>query len=543
MSAAGSKYILAIDLGTGGPKVALVSTDGEIVGHEIEKTGVQLLPGGGAEQDPADWWRVISTAAKRLLARGLAPPQSIAGIGVTSQWMGTVPVDRDGNHLMNAVIWMDSRGASYAKAITRGAVSVSGYGALRLREWLKYTGGVPSRTGKDSLGHILFIQNERLAVYRDTYKFLEPMDYLNMRLTGRFAASYDTITGHWLTDNRDLARVCYVAKLINMSGIDREKLPDLLPTGGVLGPILPQIAQEFGLREDVQVVTGMPDTESAAIGSGAVRDFEAHLYIGTSSWLTCHVPYKRTDILHSITSLPSGIPGKYLVTTEQDTAGGCLTMLRDNLFFADDELSRDPAPDDIFETFNRMAERIAPGSDKLIFTPWLNGERTPVEDHLVRGGFFNQSLTSTRAHFVRAVFEGVAYNTRWMHQAVESYIKRQFPAINFVGGGAASSLWAQIHADVLDRPIRQAEQPRLANARGAAFAAAIALGYLAWEDVPDRVRFTKTFQPNPDNRKRYDELFEEFVNIYKNNKQAFARLNGRRDTQETVEADSEERMA
>ncbi len=165
-----------------------------------------------------------------------------------------------------------------------------------------------------------------------------------------------------------------MGKLIAMSGIDREKLPDLLPTGGVLGPIMPQIAQEFGLREDVQVVTGMPDTESAAIGSGAVRDFEAHLYIGTSSWLTCHVPYKRTDILQSITSLPSGIPGKYLVATEQDTAGGCLTMLRDNLFFADDELSRDPAPDDVFETFNRMAERIAPGSDGLIFTPWLNGE-------------------------------------------------------------------------------------------------------------------------------------------------------------------------
>jgi xylulokinase len=134
LSANTSKHILAVDLGTGGPKVALVSTEGEIAGHEIETSRVQLLPGGGAEQDPEDWWRAITTAAKRLLARNLVPAESITGIGLTTQWMGTVAVDRDGQQLMNAVIWMDSRGARYAKRITRGTVSVSGYGALKLRE-------------------------------------------------------------------------------------------------------------------------------------------------------------------------------------------------------------------------------------------------------------------------------------------------------------------------------------------------------------------------------------------------------------------------
>ncbi len=97
MTAESTKHVLAVDLGTGGPKVALVSTDGEIIGHEFEKTELLLFPGGGAEQDPADWWRAISTAAKRLLSRGLAPADSIVGISLTTQWMGTVPVDRDGN--------------------------------------------------------------------------------------------------------------------------------------------------------------------------------------------------------------------------------------------------------------------------------------------------------------------------------------------------------------------------------------------------------------------------------------------------------------
>jgi xylulokinase len=525
---ADAKHILAVDLGTGGPKVALVSTDGEIAGYEIETTPIHLLPNGGAEQDPEDWWRAITTAARRLLARNLVPADSIVGLGLTTQWMGTVAIDRDGHHLSNAIIWMDSRGARYARRLTKGAISLGGYGALKLREWIKYTAGVPSRTGKDSLGHILFLKNERRDIYRAAHQFLEPMDYLNMRLTGIAAASFDTITGHWVTDNRDLACVTYVDKLIEMSGIDRAKLPDLRPTGSVLGPILPEIARDLGLRDDVQVVMGMPDNESAAIGSGAVRDLEAHLYIGTSSWLSCHVPYKKTDVINSIATFPSGIPGKYLVATEQDVAGASLTMLRDNLFFARDELGNGPAPADVFETFNKMAERVPPGSGGLIFTPWLIGERTPVENSMIRGGFFNQSLSTTRAQFIRAVFEGVAYNTRWMHQTVERFVKHRFDAINFIGGGANSPLWSQIHADVLGRTIRQAEQPRLANARGIAFATSVALGFLKWEDIPARVRFAGTFEPNPENRKLYDEMFEEFLNIYKNNKKAFARLNRRR---------------
>ncbi len=528
MATADAEYILAIDLGTGGPKVALFSAAGEIAGYEVETTTLHLTPDGGAEQDPDDWWRAVMAAARRLLARGLVPAERIVALSCTAQWMGTVALDRDGHHLMNAIIWMDTRGGRYARRITRGFPMVSGYGAAKLWRWLRLTGGVPSRTGKDSLGHILYIQHTHPDVYERTFKFLEPMDYLNLRFTGQFAASYDTIIGHWLTDNRDLSRVRYVDRLVAMSGVDRQKLPDLRPTGAVLGPITKAIAAELGLREDVQVVMGTGDTASAGVGSGAVRDFEPHLYIGTSSWLTCHVPFKRVDLANSLTSLPSGIPMRYTVATEQDIAGGCLTTLRDNLFWPADELSDGRPPADILDTFNRMAERIPPGSDKLIFTPWLNGERTPVENHLVRGGFFNQSLTTTRAHMVRAVFEGVAYNTRWMHQYVERFVKRRLDNINFIGGGAQSNLWCQILADVLDRTVRQMEDPRLANARGAAFIASVALGRLRWEDIPGRARATATYEPNPDRRALYDDLFAEFVNIYQNNKHMYARLNGSR---------------
>ena len=175
-----------------------------------------------------------------------------------------------------------------------------------------------------------------------------------------------------------------------------------------------------------------------------------------------------------------------------------------------------------------MAERVPAGSDGLLFMPWLNGERTPVDDHLLRGGFFNQSLETTRAHMVRAVLEGVALNTRWLLKYVERFVKRPLPAVNLIGGGARSDLWCQIHADVLGRPIRRVEEPTFAGARGAAFQALVAMGRMSFDEVPSRVPIAGTFQPNPDHRARYDALFAEFLNLYKSTRKIAARLNGGR---------------
>ncbi len=148
------------------------------------------------------------------------------------------------------------------------------------------------------------------------------------------------------------------------------------------------------------------------------------------------------------------------------------------ILFPQDELPTGPNPSNAYQLFDQIAERTPAGSGKLIFTPWLYGERTPVDDHLVRGGFHNQSLNTTRAQMVRAVFEGVAYNSRWLLKYVEQFNKRPVDAINMVGGGAKSNIWCQIHADVLNRPIRQVKDPIEASVRGAALLASASLGYL-----------------------------------------------------------------
>ena len=525
MSTASAKYILSIDLGTSGPKSGLVSTSGAIVDTEFEPVELILLPNGGAEQRPEEWWSAVCSTARKVVAKGLVPVEDIVAVCCNTQWSGTVPVAADGSHLGNAIIWMDTRGSRYIKQISDGLLKVSGYSVTKIRRWIQLTGGAPGQSGKDPLAHILYLKNEVPDVFERTHKFLEPKDFINFKFTGKMAASFDSIALHWITDNRNIDRVDYDERLLKVAGLERDKFPDLLQAVDILGPIGPAVADDLGLSRKVQVVMGTPDIPAAAIGSGAVDDFNGHLYIGTSSWLSCHVPFKKTDILHNIASLPSAIPGRYFVVNEQETAGACLSFLRDNVVYHKDELLSEADVTNVYQLFDQIADRVPAGSDKLIFTPWLYGERTPIEDHSVRSCLFNISLRTTREHIIRAVFEGVAFNARWLLDTVERFVKRPMDNLHMIGGGANSAVWCQIHADVLNRTVKQIKDPILANLRGAGFLAAVALGHLRFEDIPDLIEVAGIFEPNPDNRAIYDELYREYLNIYKKNKAIFARLN------------------
>jgi len=518
-------HILAIDLGTTALKVAVVTTSGETVAHETDGYPLHLLPGGGAEQDPADWWAAIERAVTRLLGRGEVHLESIVAVGATAHWSGTVPVDAAGQPLRRAILWMDTRGVPYVRKITGGPFRISGYGLDKLWHWVRKTAGIPAHSGKDSIAHILWLKHQEPETYRAAYKLMEPKDFLNLRLTGRFAASYDSITLHWVTDNRDLDRVRYDETLLKLAGLEREKLPDLRSSVAVLGPLRPEIAAAWGLPEGIPVVVGSPDLHTAAVGSGATRDYQPHIYLGTSSWVTCHVPFKRTDLVHNMATLPSAIPGRYFVANEQETAGACLQFLCDNVLFHPDELGPGRSPDNAFELFDRVAATAPAGSGGVIFTPWLVGERTPVEDPFVRGGFHNLSLGTRRPHLLRAVLEGVAYNARWLLEALEAFVRRRLDPIRIIGGGAKSGLWCQIFADVLGRTIEQVRDPALAGVRGAAILAAVGIGATTFDAVPDQVAIAGAYRPNPLHREAYTELFREFVRLYHNNRGSYARLN------------------
>ena len=409
--------------------------------------------------------------------------------------------------------------------LNKGLIKVSRYNARKILKLVKLTGGGPTLAGKDSTAHIMYIQNELPDIYEKTYKFLDVQDYVNLKLTGKFAASTASIHMHWITDIRDINNIVYHDGLIKMYKFKREHFPELKLSTDILGTLKPDVADELGLNKDVKVVMGGADLHTAAIGSGAVRDYEGHIYIGTSSWCECHVPFKKTDIFHNMGTIPSAIPGKYLFANEQEIAGGALSFLRDKILYHKDELLIEEAVPNIYKIFDKIVESTPPGANNMIFTPWLIGERCPVDDHTIRGGIYNMSLEMTREHLIRAIFEGVAYNSRWICQFVEKNIKRPFEAINLIGGGANSDVWCQIYADVLNRPIRQVENPIEANAKGAAFIASVGLGFINWDDIPKLTKYSNTYKPNPENRKVYDKLFKEFTQIYKNNKDMYKRLN------------------
>jgi xylulokinase len=520
-----TNYILAIDLGSGGPKVALFSDRAQLVARASASISTTFTADGGGEQDPEEWWQSISDCVREILSRRLVSVERIVAVSCASQWSVTVPVDEGGRHLMNAVHWTDARGAMYTKRITGGLIKIAGYGLVPLVKWLRLTGGIPTHSGADALAHILFIRHEREDVYRRTFKFLEPMDYLNFRLTGRAAASPATVFPYLLTDNRDHARIDYDAGLIARAGLDRAKLPDLLPVGSVLGTIRREAAEEWGLSPQTQVIGGTPDSQAGGLGSGAVRDYEAHLSIGTTAWLSCHVPFKKTDLLHYIATMPSAIRGRNMVAAEQGAAGKCLAVFVENWLFPPDELTPTRAPADVYSRLERMAGAVAPGSGGLLFLPWLNGAGPPSGESAIRGGFLNQSLRTGRAEAVRAIMEGVAFNLRWLQTSVERFAGQPFQKLNFISGCARSDVWCQILADVLQRPIRRMAEPEMAIARGAALVALVALGRLQVDEISSLVSIDREFTPIAVHERLYTQLFAEFLNSYKANRKIFRRLN------------------
>lgn len=510
--AARGSHALAVDLGTGGPKVGLVAIDGNaagaVVACESERVPLIHTDDGGVEQDPAEWWRAITAASRRLMAGTSVAPDDVAAVCMSAQWGGTVPVDEKGQATHNALIWMDGRGAPYSQRLAGGGIEVptTGYNARRLRTWIQKTGGVPSRTGKDPVGQSHWLRIHRPDAYRDATWLLDVPEYLTMRVSGVAAASYDSIVPRWCTDNRDPSAVRYDDELLALCDLDRLKLPELRAPGTLLGPVTPAAADELGIEPAAQVVVGTGDTISASIGAGAVRDFDAHLYIGTSAWVSCNVPFKRTDVFASVASLPTVVPGRYWVASEQDVAGKALEWLSATL-------------GEPIEALEDAARRSTPDAGGARFAPWLNGERTPFDDPDVRGGWFNVSLTTDRSDLVRSVFEGVALNTSLMLRAVERFVRRggprRFDHLNFIGGGARSDLWCQILADVLDRPIHRVADPALANVRGAGLLAAVALGRRRWDDVPELVAIDRRFEPDPATRDVYERASHDLPRLYK----------------------------
>lgn len=517
-------YVLAIDVGTSGPKAAIVSLQGDIVATARAHVETIFLPDDGAEQDAEALWSAVKQACGTALRKSGVPPGEVLAVITTSQYSSIVPVDRAGRPTMNMVMWLDKRGTK--ERLNR----IPGYPKrsdtpLQLLRWLRVH-GLPPIDGGISLTHMRWIRHAHPEVYARTTTFLEPMDYVTMRFSGRATANQCTAFMFLMTDNRRLNVTDYDPALVAQSGIDRDKLPELVPVDSIVGTVLPDVAAELGLAPGTRVVTGLNDTQCGGIGTAAFSGQHAALSIGSTSVMITHVDFKRTDVRHVILSMPSPVPDTYFVMAENGMGGGTLEHFLQKLVYAADQFG-ELTTSNRYELLQRVVDETPPGSAGVLFLPWMGGSIAPNAESRMRGGFLNLSLHTTRSHMARAVLEGVAMNLRWMKGPVEKFAKRRFSHFVFYGGGAESDAWSQILADVLGIPVHQMANPQYATCLGAGLLAFQRMGLLGFEDFASRVPIHRVCDPDAANRQVYDEMSEQLVNAFNRTRPIFRALNSR----------------
>lgn len=501
------KYILAHDVGTSGSKGTLFNDRLEMIASESAQYTVLFPDKGYAEQNPLDWWEAITQTTCTLLEDTGIRSEDVKGIVFSAQMAGVVPLDEQGNALMNCLTWLDTRAAPQARRIIgKGLVKISGYSLVPLIQFLRITGGSPGIAGKDAISKILWLKEEAPQVYREAVKLLDVKDYLIYRCTGDYVTSRDCAHISWLMDSRP-GRFRWSENLLRKYHIPVSKLPQIKKSTDVAGFLTTEAACQLCIPESTPVMVGAGDMASAAIGSGAVSAGETHVYVGTSSWIGAHLPAREKDLSHYTGSICSAQPDKYLCISEQETASGCLEWIKTNVVreFSYDQL-------------NEYVSTVEPGSGGVIFTPWLFGERSPLDDPDVRAGFYNLSLEHNRGHMARAVYEGVAVNLKWALTYFEKLVAKTAPVehIYLIGGGAQSDIWCQIFADAFAKPVWRMENPLGAGARGAAAIALVGLNTLkSFSDIYPLIKVEKIVEPIPAHIPIYQDILKEFQHIYK----------------------------
>lgn len=494
--------VLAIDLGTTGVKVAIVDESGAVLASTGEVLPMIFTGDGGAEQDPTLWWDAIGRCALEAVAAATLKRSEVTLVAVTSQYTSTVAVAADGRPLANAIIWMDQRGRRHNPA-TRDSSTAS--------RWLEVHGMIPS--GNDDIGHVAFIRSQWPQVYASAAAFVEPMDYVAARLTGRVTATQNTMFSMFAVDNRTWGATQYSAELLGLSGFEVEKLAPLVPMGHPRGAITPQAAAHLGVSPTATVADATIDSVTSAVGTGAPTSSGCGLIVGTTSVMVTHLDSKRHDVAHGLTTAPSPLPGAYFLVAENGVGGKALDVFVNNIVYADDGLGT-PPPDDAFQRVLAAAATAPPGANGVMFLPWLIGSMAPGFARRTRGGFVNLGLSTTRVDMARAVLEGVALNAAWLLPHFAKLADETYPEISVGGGGARSALWGQILADCFGVPVRRLANPTATNAHGAALLALAQAGHVSLADLPAMLTTEQLHQPDERANALYRRRAESLIDFH-----------------------------
>jgi len=402
--------------------------------------------------------------------------------------------------------------------------------ARKLLSSLYITGGAAA-TAKDPLWKYRWVKQEEPEAFSRASTWLDVRDYLALRCTGNTAMTRDSAHLTFIYDTRP-GKEGWSRTLCRMFEVDTAHLPKVQSGLERAGTLTRKAADGLGLKTGTKVFGGGGDISLIPIGSGCTERWDTHVYVGTSGWVVANADRRMVDLKNFLASISGAMPGTYNYVGEQETSGLCLQWVRDHL--ALDEigvyLNGDDAPvsyddDRLYDLMNRTVAEIPAGSGGVIFTPWLQGNRSPREDPCARGMFFNIGLNTGKRALIRAVLEGIAFHKRWILEAVERKIPKR-KSLRLVGGGAKSAVLCQIMADITGRRIEVPYDPQNVGAAGAAIICGLGLGVIPSTDIAGGfIRIGARYEPDPGNREVYDRMFRVFKGLYGRNKRFFRVLN------------------
>lgn len=502
-------YILGIDIGTSGTKTVLFSEDGAAIASATREYPLYNPQNGYAEQDPLDWWKATAEGIKQVIGESGVSSCEIKGIGLSGQMHGLVMLDGDNKVIRPSIIWCDQRTADEVVEITDKV------GADKLVEITAN----PAITGFTA-AKIMWVKNHEPQNYERCRHILLPKDYIRFMLTGEYATEVSDASGMQLLDIPKRKWSDYVLEKLE---IDKKLLPKVYESPEITGKITKQAAELTGLCEGTVVVGGAGDNAAAAVGTGVVEDGKAFTTIGSSGVVFAHTSEIAIDPQGRVHTFCCAVPGAWHVMGVTQSAGLSLKWFRDNLSWAEMETALHMRVDPYY-LMDKQAEKVPIGANKLLFLPYLNGERTPHLDPNARGVFFGLSPIHKKADMLRAVMEGVAYSLRDCMEIIRD-MSINVNDMMACGGGGTSALWRQMLADLYACPVKttiNTEGPAL----GAALLAAVGAGlYSSVEEACGAVIKTNLAQnPIQENTIEYNRVYSMYCKLYPAMKESFADL-------------------
>ncbi len=503
------EYLLGVDLGTSGTKTVLFDVNGQAIASETVEYPLHQPQNGWAEQAPEDWWDAARTTIRSVIEQSGVDAADIKGLGISGQMHGLVLLDADGNVLREAILWCDGRTQEECDEITNTIG----------RERLIQITANPALTGFTA-GKILWVRKHEPELWAKVRHILLPKDYVRFKLTGEYASEMSDASG---TNLLDVPNRCWSKEILDALNIDDNLMPRLTESSDVAGYITSEAAQVTGLVPGTPVAGGAGDNAAAAVGTGVVVEGKAFTTIGTSGVVFAHSDKVQIDPQGRVHTFCAAVPGAYTVMSCTLAAGLSLKWYRDTFCQAEIDAAKEMDTDP-YILMNQQAEKSPIGANRLIFLPYLMGERSPLLDSNARGAFIGLSAIHTRKDLLRAVMEGVTYSQRQnldvlrqMHVAPETMLA--------CGGGAKSPFWRKMMADVFNMPVKTVK-----NTEGPALGAAILAGVAAgiYKDIPTAcaqvIRENEPLNPGTAEHNAYERVYSVYESLYPALKGAYSEL-------------------